>query len=53
MTATLVAAGAKDIDIPVLADVREEFDRALESPFEKIDAEREALLRALGLRSAG
>lgn len=48
--AVLKAAGA-DVDLPDLESAREEFDAALVAEPERVDPEREVLLRGLGLRA--
>ena len=52
MSVALIVAGAKDVDLPTLAEARERLDEALDAPFVLTvpDAEQLALREAVGLR---
>jgi hypothetical protein len=52
VTATFIAAGARDLELPEVADALDDFDNWLAEPMtpRPVDPERKVLLEALGVR---
>lgn len=50
VAAVFLAAGAKNVEMPTYEAARARFDEALRAEPQKVDRDRDELLRALGVR---